>query len=219
MYCLRVKDGMTASFASFTFVTHLESRGSGYPHPLLFFERGWPPLPLITYLKVEGVAIPIYFSFWIMGGRLLHVLYCNALCRIIPYDQVSQSIVRYSTILCYTILYYIILFCTVLSHTIMYSVLFRHGMTTSSTFITHHSSRGSGYPHPLFQFKRWWPPPPLIPNIKVESVAISTYFSCWGMGDSLLRVLYYNVLYCIIQHGHVLQCIILYYTIRCYIIL
>ena len=62
-------DGMATFFAC---ATHRQSRGSGYPHPLFLFERGWPPPLLITYLKVEGADIPICFSFWRIGGHLHH---------------------------------------------------------------------------------------------------------------------------------------------------
>ena len=61
--------------------------------------------------------------------------------------------------------------------------------------------------------------PPLITNLKVDSVAIPIYLSFWRMGARLLDVLYYSVFYCIIKYYQVLQCIILYYTILYYIIL
>ena len=59
-----------------------------------------------------------------------------------------------------------------------------------------------------------WPPPQFITNLEVDSVAIPSYLPFWGMDGCLLDVLYYSLLYRIIQYHQVLQCIILlYYTI------
>ena len=49
--------------------------GVATPTTICFVESGWPRLPLITCLKVERVAIPMYVSFWGMDGHLFHLPY------------------------------------------------------------------------------------------------------------------------------------------------
>ena len=66
------------------------------PHVhFFFFEKGWPPTPHITYRKAQGVAIPTYFSFWIMDGHLLHSLYCTGVYQCLLYSTVLYCM--YST--------------------------------------------------------------------------------------------------------------------------
>jgi len=45
------------------------------PINIYFVESGWPQIPLITHLKVERVAIPMFLSFSGMDGHLLHLPY------------------------------------------------------------------------------------------------------------------------------------------------
>ena len=77
------------------------------------------PPPLITYPKVQEMAIPIYLSFWRMDGHLLHSLYSIASYCILWYSTVLQCMLLFYTIphymlLCYAVLYNTILYCTIL---------------------------------------------------------------------------------------------------------
>jgi len=86
--------GVNADMAtSFTCATHLQSRKSGYPIHCSFF-RGDGHLLNLS----QGVTIPSRFSFWRMGGHLLHVLYYSALYGIRQWYQVLQCIIQYYAI-------------------------------------------------------------------------------------------------------------------------
>ena len=88
----------------------LATKLAGYPiSTYSFFERGWTPTPHITYRKVQGMAIPIHFSFWRMDGHLRHSLYCTGLYRMC----VFSGIILY-------VLHFIILYYTILYHNISY---------------------------------------------------------------------------------------------------
>ena len=64
MYSVLLSDGMTTSF---TCATRLQSINRGDPHPLLPFDRGWPPPKLIT----ECGYPHLLYSVWRMVGHLL----------------------------------------------------------------------------------------------------------------------------------------------------
>ena len=116
--CCGVNAGMATSF---TCATHLQSRKSGYPIHCSFFKGDGHLLNLS-----QGVAIPSRFSFWRMGGHILHVLYysalycinnnirCyNVLYYIILYNMMVYDIILYYIIRLYYVVYYTITTCTV----------------------------------------------------------------------------------------------------------
>ena len=152
-------------------------------------ETEWLPLQVITYLIVEGTAIPIYLYVWIMGGNLLHVVYNS-----VSYCGILYYIISYYTIVCYTLLSV-----TELCYTMMYSVKFRDGMATFSTYHLSYS-RGCGYPQQLICLENGWQPP-----ARVESqCSILKYTVLSGdMMDS--TVLYDTVLYETIQYYVILD--------------
>ena len=67
MYSVLLSDGMATSF---TCATHLQSINRGDPHPLLPFDRGWPPPKLITECGYPHLP----YSVWKMVGQTISMV-------------------------------------------------------------------------------------------------------------------------------------------------